>query len=578
MKTQVFFPYGISNFAQIATQNYVYVDKTAYLELFEERQEKFVSYLRPRRFGKSLFVSLLEHYYDINRKADFQKLFANYYIGKNPTSNANSYRILLFNFSAIDTRTAESSYRDFAKSVRISVRGFLMGYKLLSYQEAERFVAEDPPEIVLRNFFDFYEKRFLENKIYLLIDEYDHFTNEILARSIQEFKETVSLNGYVRKFYEAIKNATQQGIVDRFFITGVSPITMDSLTSGFNIVKHLTHEEEFEAMMGFSEAEVRKLLNLVLTDKTREEQIMQDLRDYYNGYRFYPLSEQNIYNSDMVLYFLDHFKKREEYPRQMLDPNIAPDYGKLKQMFKVANLQANLQVLEEVLEKGSVESEQIYQFHFEKDFGKKEFVNFLFYLGNLTIKETLPSGFISFKVPNKVIGDLYWQYYSEILQNYGELKGLQDDTQQALSDMAITGSYEKFFALIEKLLQSLSNRDYIRFDEKHVKMVFLAYLINANIFWVQSEREVAGGGYVDIELFIRPNNPNTHHQFAIELKYLKKEQENLLAETMQEAKEQILSYYQKDTLLQSKKMLNLLAVVVVKDKVFCEKVEQKHFQ
>jgi hypothetical protein len=229
---------------------------------------------------------------------------------------------------------------------------------------------------------------------------------------------------------------------------------------------------------------VQELLNLVLTDKSREEQIMQDLRDYYNGYRFYPLSQQNIYNSDMVLYFLDHFKKREEYPRQMLDPNIAPDYGKLKQMFQVANLQANLQVLEEVLEKGSVESEQIYLFHFEKDFGKKEFVNFLFYLGNLTIKETLPSGFISFKVPNKVIGDLYWQYYSEILQNYGELKGLQDDTQQALSDMAITGNYEKFFALIEKLLQNLSNRDYIRFDEKHVKMVFLAYLINANIFWV----------------------------------------------------------------------------------------------
>jgi len=572
MAKNVFFPYGLSNFPQVVSE-YVYVDKTSYIELLETRRERFLVYLRPRRFGKSLFVSLLQHYYDINRKADFQKLFANYHIGKNPTARANSYRILFFNFSAIDTRTPESTYNDFLNSIRVVVRDFLAGYDLLTTDEAREIISEQTPEMILRSFFGFYERKHAEHKIYLLIDEYDHFTNEILARSIQEFKETVSLNGYVRKFYETIKNATQQGIVDRFFITGVSPITMDSLTSGFNIVKHLTHEEEFEAMMGFSETEVRELLNLVLEDKTREKQIMQDLRDYYNGYRFYPLSEQNIYNSDMVLYFLDHFKKREEYPRQMLDPNIAPDYGKLKQMFKVANLQANLQVLEEVLEKGSVESEQIYQFHFEKNFGKKEFVNFLFYLGNLTIKETLPSGFISFKVPNKVIGDLYWQYYSEILQNYGELKGLQDDTQQALSDMAITGSYEKFFALIEKLLQSLSNRDYIRFDEKHVKMVFLAYLINANIFWVQSEREVVGGGYVDIELFIRPNNPFTHHQFAIELKYLKKEQEAMLADTMQEAKEQILSYYQKDTLLQSKKMLNLLAVVVVKDKVWVEKVK-----
>jgi hypothetical protein len=568
---QVFFPYGISNFAQIATQNYVYVDKTSYIELFEKRQEKFVSYLRPRRFGKSLFVSLLEHYYDINRKADFQELFGRYYIGKNPTPKANSYRILYFNFSAIDTTTAESSREGFNSKVMAALSEFFERNSIFEADKKKEIFSFEKAEEMLTHFFRSYPSK--SEKIYLLVDEYDHFTNEILARSIQEFKETVSLNGYVRKFYEAIKNATQQGIVDRFFITGVSPITMDSLTSGFNIVKHLTHEEEFEAMMGFSEAEVRELLNLVLTDKTREEQIMQDLRDYYNGYRFYPLSEQNIYNSDMVLYFLDHFKHDQTYPRQMLDPNIAPDYGKLKQMFKVANLQANLQVLEEVLEKGSVESEQIYQFHFEKDFGKKEFVNFLFYLGNLTIKETLPSGFISFKVPNKVIGDLYWQYYSEILQNYGELKGLQDDTQQALSDMAITGSYEKFFVLIEKLLQSLSNRDYIRFDEKHVKMVFLAYLINANIFWVQSEREVAGGGYVDIELFIRPNNPFTHHQFAIELKYLKKEQENLLSDTMQEAKEQILSYYQKDTLLQSKKMLNLLAVVVVKDKIWVEKVQ-----
>jgi hypothetical protein len=566
----VFFPYGLSNFPQVVSE-YVYVDKTSYIELLETRRERFLVYLRPRRFGKSLFVSLLEHYYDINRKADFQKLFANYYVGKSPTARANSYRILLFNFSAIDTRTAESTYQDFLNSIITHIEGFCLKYKVLSEKQEREIFTQKTPEMVLRKFFEYYLQSSVQEPIYLLIDEYDHFTNEILARSIQEFKETVSLNGYVRKFYEAIKNATQQGIVDRFFITGVSPITMDSLTSGFNIVKHLTHEEEFEAMMGFSEAEVRELLNLVLEDKSREEQIMQDLRDYYNGYRFYPLSEQNIYNSDMVLYFLDHFKKKEEYPRQMLDPNIAPDYGKLKQMFKVANLQANLQVLEEVLEKGSVESEQIYQFHFEKDFGKKEFVNFLFYLGNLTIKESDLTGAVIFKIPNKVIEVLYWQYYAEVLQTWANLPREEDWVFPAVREMALTGSYEKFFALIEKLLQNLSNRDYIRFDEKHVKMAMIAYFSQTNIFWVQSEREVAGGGYVDIELFIRPNNPNTHHQFAIELKYLKKEQEAMLAETMQEAKEQILGYYQKDTLLQSKKMLNLLAVVVVKDKVFVEK-------
>ncbi|MDW8296771.1 MAG: AAA family ATPase, partial [Raineya sp.] len=485
----------------------------------------------------------------------------------------HSYRILYFNFSGINTETRESSQEGFNSRIFNQVWGFMEKYSLFDKEVRQKVLAGGNAEKILDSLFEHYSRQ-EAIPIYLLIDEYDHFTNEILVRSIGEFKESVSLNGYVRKFYEVIKNATQQGVVDRFFITGVSPITMDSLTSGFNIVKHLTHEKQFEAMMGFSEAEVRYLLDLVLLDKSQEERLMEDLRAYYNGYRFSPFSQANLYNSDMILYFLDHFKQEQMYPLQMLDPNIAPDYGKLKQMFKVANWQANVKVLEEVLEKGYVVSEQTYQFHFEKGFGKKEFVNFLFYLGNLTIKETLPTGIIVFKVPNKVIGDLYWQYYSEILQDYAGLSYFQDDVQIAVSDMALFGDYEKFFNLLEKLLQNLSNRDFIRFDEKYIKMVMIAYLVHSNIFWVQSEREVAGGGYVDIELFIRPNNPNVHHQFAIELKYLKKEEESQFSEKMQEAKEQILRYYNSDKLLQSKQMLNLLAVVVVKDKIFVEKVIQ----
>ncbi|MDW8296769.1 MAG: AAA family ATPase [Raineya sp.] len=573
MKQSVFFPYGVSNFAEIVRDDFVYVDKTQFIELLERSREKRVVYLRPRRFGKSLFVSLLEHYYDVRRKEQFQALFGKYYIGRNPTPLAHSYRILYFNFSGINTETRESSQEGFNDRVSSQVRSFMEKYNIFDDKTKEQILRHSSAELVLHNFFENYLSK-EEIPVYLLIDEYDHFTNEILVRSIEEFKESVSLNGYVRKFYEVIKNATQQGVVDRFFITGVSPITMDSLTSGFNIVKHLTHEKQFEAMMGFSEAEVRYLLDLVLLDKSQEERLMEDLRAYYNGYRFSPFSQANLYNSDMILYFLDHFKQEQMYPLQMLDPNIAPDYGKLKQMFKVANWQANVKVLEEVLEKGYVVSEQTYQFHFEKGFGKKEFVNFLFYLGNLTIKETLPTGIIVFKVPNKVIGDLYWQYYSEILQDYAGLSYFQDDVQIAVSDMALFGDYEKFFNLLEKLLQNLSNRDFIRFDEKYIKMVMIAYLVHSNIFWVQSEREVAGGGYVDIELFIRPNNPNVHHQFAIELKYLKKEEESQFSEKMQEAKEQILRYYNSDKLLQSKQMLNLLAVVVVKDKIFVEKVIQ----
>jgi hypothetical protein len=570
MKNDVFFPYGISNFAQVATQNYVYVDKTPFLELLERQQHKFNVFLRPRRFGKSLFVSLLEYYYDINRRERFAELFSKYYIGKNPTPLANSFRILFFNFSGIDTSTQESSRQGFNVSVRASIERFFLEYPIFNDEEKTFIRQATDAEELLTNLFSCYKTQ--KSPIYLLIDEYDHFTNEILIRDLEEFKKSVSQNGYVRKFYEVIKNATQQGVVDRFFITGVSPITLDSLTSGFNIVKHLTSEKKFEAMMGFSEAEVRELLLLVLEDKSREQSIMQDLRNYYNGYKFYPLSQENLYNSDMVLYFLDNFKEEQTYPRQILDPNIMPDYGKLKKMFEVANWQENIKVLEEVLERGNISCEQIYQFSFENDFGRREFINFLYYLGNLTIEGVNMAGEVVFKIPNKVIAELYWQYYAHLLQKMNDLYLEEDKVRKAVVQMAF-GKTEEYFALVEKLLKLLSNRDYQRFDEKYIKMILMAYAIQGNVFYVQSEREISGGGYLDLELYIKPNNPNEHHQFAIELKYLKKEQEHLLSQVQAEAKAQILEYYQKDSLLQSKKMLHLLAVVVVKDTIFVEEVK-----
>ncbi|MCS6796343.1 MAG: ATP-binding protein [Raineya sp.] len=570
MKSEIFFPYGVSNFAEIVREDFVYVDKTAYIELLEKKKEKRVAYLRPRRFGKSLFLSLLEHYYDLNRKADFQKLFSKYYIGKNPTNLANSYRILFFNFSGIDTTTADKAQIGFNDRIFTSVKTFLQKYQLFDKEAQNYILSTTYPELLLNRLFaNYFDEKI---PIYLLIDEYDHFTNEILVRNLEEFKQTVSQNGYVWKFYEVIKNATQQGIVDRFFITGVSPITLDSLTSGFNIVTHLTHEELFETMMGFSEQEVRNLLNMVLQDTSRADKIMQDLRDYYNGYKFYPFSQENIYNSDMVLYFLKYFKDEQRYPRQMLDPNIMPDYGKLKAMFRVANWQANVRVLQEILENGVIDSELIYQFSFEKPFGKKEFINFLFYLGNLTIHSADFSDTILFKIPNKVIEELYWQYYAQLLQEWSELSEDEDVVRQAVREMALSGNTSKFFGLIEKLLQSLSNRDFIQFDEKQVKMAIMAYLVQANIFDVRSEQEISKGGYLDLRLFIKPNNPFKHHQFIWELKYLKKEEEHLLSETLQEARNQVLGYYQKDESLQSKEMLHLWAVVVVKDKVFAQEV------
>jgi len=567
---EVKFPYGLSNFEQVATNDYVFVDKTPFIPLLEK--ERFVSYLRPRRFGKSLFLSVLEHYYDVLRKDKFETLFGKYYIGQNPTPLANAYRILNFNFSAINTDTRESSQQGFNFSVEMSIRSFCDIYSLFTEKQQEKICNAPDAEEMLTALFRAYSKKNKE-PIYILIDEYDHFTNEILYRDINEFKDSVSKNGYVRKFYEAIKNATQQGVVARVFITGVSPITLDSLTSGFNIIKHLTHKAEFETLMGFTENEVKQLLNLVLVDKSRENEIMQELKRWYNGYKFYPFSQHQLYNSDMILYFLDEFKSEQNMPFRMLDPNIMPDYGKLKQMFEVVNVRKNQEVLKEILENGCVTSELIYQFILEQGFGRTEFVNFLYYLGNLTLKEAKTFSINTFKIPNRVIEELYWKYYAKVLQEYAHLDTETYDLQKVVLDMAKSGDYEPFFMMIEELLEGLSNRDFIQFNEKYVKMAIMAYMYLANIFYVRSEREVKNIGYIDVELLKAPQNPFPHKEFVLEIKYLKETDKNELEKVQQEAKTQLLNYYHNDPELQNKPDLTLLTVVIVKTKVYVQKLE-----
>jgi hypothetical protein len=275
----------------------------------------------------------------------------------------------------------------------------------------------------------------------------------------------------------------------------------------------------------------------------------------------------------MILYFLDEFKDYQTFPSRMLDPNIMPDYGKLKQMFEVVNVKKNQEVLQEVLEKGFITSELIYQFNLEDDFGKAEFVNFLYYLGNLTLQNALTTEVVNFKIPNLVIEELYWKYYAKVLQQQAELYTETYDLQKMVLNMAQNGDCEPFFKVIEELLEKLSNRDYIQFSEKYIKMVIIAYLQLGNVFYVRSEREVNNVGYIDIELCRKPQNPFQHKEYAMEIKYLKKANKSQLAEVQKEAKEQLLNYYRNDPELQNKSDLILLTVVVVKSKVHVQRVE-----
>ena len=574
-KPSIKFPYGISNFEQLTTENYVFVDKTPFVELLEA-EERYSVFLRPRRMGKSLLVSILEYYYDILEKDKFEKLFSKYYIGQNPTPKVNAYRVLKFDFSGIDSQTEEGTYRFFLSRVSSVMRGFMERYNLFNSTEINRIAAAASPGELMATFFEslktWKEKTGDELPIFLLIDEYDHFTNEILIRDLTEFKSSVSQDGYVRKFYETIKIATQQGFVDRFFITGVSPITLDGLTSGFNIVTHLTGKEEFHDMMGFSEKEVENLLDSVLEDKNRLPLIMQDLKVWYNGYKFNVDVANTMYNSDMVLYFLKNFKYKQEYPRLMLDPNIMPDYGKIKALFKVANYIENTEVLEAVLKNGEISSKLIYQFSFSQPFDKLTFINFLYYLGNLTLQGVDEYDLPIFVIPNYVIKKLFWQYYAAVLQEKADLIYDASKVRDAMLSTA-AGDIGPFLLLVQKLLQVYSNRDFQRFDEKYVKGIIMAYAFQAEFYVVRSEREVTNDGYLDIELLQHPANQGRPHQYVIELKYLKQGEADKLESTMLAAKTQLQGYLAVDETLQNLPRLKAIAIVVVKDVLHWELVE-----
>jgi len=532
-------PYGISNFSQLVSENYYYVDRTANIEKLEQANEPYIFFLRPRRFGKSLFISILRHYYGIEFTEQFAQLFGNYYIGQHPTPKANSYAVLYLEFSRIDTTTRQSTFEGFLRNVSSGVHRFLETYTTFSKSDKKQILTQKSPESVLVKLFEYYH----EPNIYVLIDEYDHFANEIMAFNLDHFSEFVSRNGFVRKFYEAIKEATGQGIVTRFFATGVTPITLDSLTSGFNIAANLTTHFYFHEMMGFTESEVDTLLKKTAPQLPTEtcQKVLDDLKKWYDGYVFARKAKTKLYNPDMVLYFLKEYAYENEYPETLIDLNIASDYGKLRRLFRLGTSEHYKVVLEGLIETGLVEALLTGQFSFEKPFDQDDFISLLFYLGLVTIRGT-DLAQLKFSFPNYVIKELYWEFFLESLKEQYQLDFETVEVRQKMTLLAQENNPMPFVSLTENALKTLSNRDFISFDEKYVKALFVGFASLSNLYFIKSEPEMEQK-YPDILfLYRQPYVPN--YQFLLELKYLNKKQRTRLNEKRKEAINQIERYKQ----------------------------------
>ena len=393
-------PYGISDYERLVKNDYYYVDKTMYIEKLENLAERYIMFLRPRKFGKTLFTSTLENYYDILREEKFEKLYGEKYIGKNPTKLKNSYYILKFNFSGIDTSNEETTVKGFKREVSSSIKFFVEKYKLDFYinEESE---AED----ILDNLVKAFEIQRQNGKIYVIIDEYDHFANELLEFNTKQFKSLLLKINKVSKWYEILKKGTES-VVDRIFITGVAPITLDSLTSGFNIVTDRTQNEKFNEMMGFTEEELKKLMKGQEIGEEKQEEILPIMRENYDGYRFSLYGKEKMYNSNMCLYFLNSYIESGRIPNQLIDVNIASNYTKLGKMLDLCKGEERERVIEKTVSGEGIISEIRQKFNPAMEFTETDLVSMLYYLGYLTIAgEVFEKS--ELKIPNKVMKELY---------------------------------------------------------------------------------------------------------------------------------------------------------------------------
>jgi Predicted AAA-ATPase/PD-(D/E)XK nuclease superfamily len=534
-------PYGKSDYRTLIEKNYFYQDRTSFLQTLEDWGSTYLLYLRPRRFGKSLFISTLHYYYGLQYKNDFNNLFGKTFIGAHPTPNANTYLVLNFDFSSINTSTEEGVFDGFRSNVLKGIENFIDNYPNYFSTEHKNEILnqKEPHEAIKTLFHRLYSHRF-EAKVYVLIDEYDHFANELISFNFDHFANVITKNGFVRKFYEAIKIATSQGLVERIFMTGVSPITVDSLTSGFNIATNISKSPTFHQMVGFDESEVEGILRGIDVPTDQLESTLSDMRLWYNGYLFSVDAKNRLYNPNMVLYFAQEFAELKRYPREMLDINIASDYSKIQKLFNIQGKQAqHLQILRDILEKGEVTATMTAQYSFERGFTQDDLVSLLYFMGFLTIKsENL--GFYTFSFPNYVIKKLYADYFLNSILERAELPIDNRPLNEAIKEMAQTGNPTDFFNQVSLILKLFSTRDAAHFNENSLKAIIISLLHQQGFYYIHSEYET-DWQYMDIYLeAIRGQKPN--FEVTMELKYAKKSTKKNKEIIFKEAAEQLQGY------------------------------------
>ena len=544
-------PYGEADIRRIRLKGWLYVDKTRFLRRLEDESYAFL--IRPRRFGKSLWVSVLENYYDRTRADDWHAVFDGTDIGRGPTEDRSRYVILRFNFSAFDD-TLETLRERFEGYCLIEIRAALeRNADLFPDAAARRILAHPAVDGKLRELFRYAGDN--DIPLYVLIDEYDNFANTVLAHHGREAYESFTHGGgFYRNFFATLKAGAGEsgGGLERLFITGVSPITMDDVTSGFNIGKNLSLRPEFSELLGFTEGEVRSLLELYRDRGAFDQDVdtaLGVMHEWYDGYRFAKGARDDVYNTDMVLYYLSEAVSNGSMPDDLIDVNVRIDYGKLRHLLVVnreagAHFNGNFDLLRHIAGEGGADADVSLSFPLEDLAERENFLSLLYYFGLLSIRGE-SQGRARLGIPNQTVRRLMYGYLRRGYRDSGVFSVSHYRFSNLVVDMAYRGAWRPAIEfLAEAVATQTGIRDYL--DGERVVQAFLAaHFSLIGHFVIHSEREL-NKGYADLHLdpFLA-RYPDVRYGYVIEIKYLKRGEtadEAAVAARLREARTQLQGY------------------------------------
>jgi hypothetical protein len=573
-------PYGLANYELLVQQNGYYVDKTMFLRDLEGAGN-YLFFIRPRRFGKSLFIAVMEAYYDVYYKDRFEEFFKGTWIYDHPGEDRGKYLVLSLNFSAVDAQP-DKIETSFLNNVQGAAVDFLQRYG--------DYLADNPK----MNYFSgkiennrsasdvLYNLLLLckgaHRSLYVIIDEYDNFANTILSTVGKDaYLELTHGPGFFRVFFNVLKKGTSGtgASVTRSFITGVSPVTMDDVTSGYNIGKNVSLEPDFNRMLGFTQDDVVAMIEYYRSEgliKHPTDYLLALMTQWYGNYLFSEEDDVRLFNSDMVLYFIDNYLTRKKLPDDLIDMNVRTDYGKLRHLIivdrdktRLPTPNGNFGKLKEIIEEGSMSSKIVKGFPLEKLKDSENFASLLFYMGLLTIKGPEKDK-LRLEIPNETIKRLYYDY---IKGAYGETGIFQLDLDRygnLMTDMAYDGKWRPLIEFITgRMKESMSLRDLVT-GEKSIQAFLNVYLGLSDLYIIHSEKEL-NKGYADLVLepFLA-RYAGIEYSYILEIKYLKsgsKRGDPVVQESIQTGEEQLRAYSIDEKYRKTIEKTNLIKLVLV---------------